>query len=209
MTVATTGMAAKNLKTAGIDHRVSTTRGGSHASYFPFSQRLTMQIAFAPKTGQLLGAQIAGYDGVDKRIDVLSVYIQQGKTIYDLTEFEQAYAPPYSSAKDPINMAGFAAENILKERLKIFHWEETDKIGPKVFPLDIRSPEEYQNGHIISAINVPLYEIRERMGEIPKEKNIFIYCEAGLRGYLAQRILVQNDFHQVKNLSGGYFLWKT
>jgi rhodanese-related sulfurtransferase len=170
---------------------------------------MTIQITFSPHSGRLFGAQIAGYKGVDKRIDILSSFIQQKKTIYDLTEFEQAYSPPYSSAKDPINMAGYVAENILQGRLNVFYWEETKNIGPEDFLLDVRSPDEFEAGYIEHAVNIPVDEIRSRLSEIPASKKIYIYCEAGLRGYLAQRILKQNGFNHVLNLSGGYYLWKT
>ena len=208
MTVATAGAASKFLKAANIKHLVSTNRSGSHAAYFPGSEPMTIQIAFSPDSGRLLGAQIAGYKGVDKRIDILSSFIQQKKTIYDLTEFEHAYAPPYSSAKDPINMAGFVAENILQERLKVFYWEEIKNIGPADLLLDVRRQDEFETGHIKNAVNIPVDEIRSRLSEIPFNKKIYIYCEAGLRGYLAQRILTQNGFDSVMNLSGGYLLWK-
>lgn len=208
MTVATTGMASKHLKAANIAHIVSTNHAGSHASYFPGSRRMSIQIAFSPDNGRLLGAQIAGYKGVDKRIDILSSYIQQGCTIYDLAEFEHAYAPPYSSAKDPVNMAGFVAENILSNRLKVFYWHELAGLKPEDILLDVRNPDEFFSGSIPGAINIPLDEIRERLHEIPADKNIRIYCEAGLRGYLAQRILKQLGFDSVSNLSGGYVSWK-
>ncbi|MGF2414392.1 MAG: rhodanese-like domain-containing protein, partial [Ferruginibacter sp.] len=148
------------------------------------------------------------FDGVDKRLDILSSYIKQNKTIYDLIEFEHAYAPPYSSAKDPVNMAGFVAENILLERLKIFYWNEIENIQANDLLIDVRRKDEYDAGKIADAINIPVDEIRKRLDEIPKGKNIFIYCEAGLRGYLAQRILRQNGFNNVVNLSGGYHTWK-
>ena len=209
MTIATAGTASKHLKAVQIDHIVSTTRSGSHASYYPDVKQMTIQIAFSPKTGLLLNAQIAGFTGVDKRIDILSSFIKLKKTIYDLVEFEHGYAPPYSSAKDPVNMAGFVAENILLERLKIFYWNELENIRPGDVFLDVRSKDEYQAGHISSSINIPLDEIRCRLKELPVNKNIYIYCEAGLRGYLAQRILKQNGFNHVFNLSGGYYLWKT
>lgn len=209
MTIASAGTASKSLRSLNIEHIVSTTRGGSHAAYYPDSEQMTIQIAFSPKTGRLLSAQIAGYEGVDKRIDILSSFIQQKKTIDDLVEFEQAYAPPYSSAKDPVNMAGFVAENIMQERLKIFYWEETKNISTEDMLLDVRRPDEFDAGHIENAINIPVDEIRNRLTEIPTGKNIFIYCEAGLRGYLAQRILNQNGLNRVLNLSGGYNLWKT
>lgn len=209
MTVGTAGTASKHLRTANINHIVSTTHNGSHAAYYPDAKQMTVQIAFSPDNGRLLNAQIAGYDGVDKRLDILSSFIRQNKTIYDLIEFEHAYAPPYSSAKDPVNMAGFVAENILLERLKIFYWNELENLKPDDILLDVRRDDEYNAGKIANAINIPVDEIRERLREIPKDKNIYIYCEAGLRGYLAQRILKQNGFSNVANLSGGYNTWKT
>lgn len=208
MTIGTAGTASKHLKTAGIDHIVSTTHSGSHAAYYPGARRMTIQLAFSPADGRLLSAQVAGFDGVDKRLDILSSYIKQNKTIYDLIEFEHAYAPPYSSAKDPVNMAGFVAENILLERLKIFYWNEIDQIKPQDILIDVRRKDEYDAGKIADAINIPVDEIRNRLDEIPKNKILYIYCEAGLRGYLAQRILRQNGFDHVFNLSGGYYTWR-
>ena len=209
MTVGTAGLASKHLNAANIKHIVSTTFNGSHAAYYPNSKTMAIQIAFSSDDGVLLGAQIAGYTGVDKRIDILSAYVKQNKTIYDLIEFEHAYAPPYSSAKDPVNMAGFVAENILLQRLNIFYWDELDHLNKDDVLLDVRTCDEYNAGHIANAINIPVDELRSRLAELPKAKNIFIYCEAGLRGYLAQRILKQNGFEKVANLSGGYNLWKT
>ncbi|MEO8417095.1 MAG: FAD-dependent oxidoreductase [Ginsengibacter sp.] len=209
MTIGTAGTASKHLKAANIKHIVSTTSNGSHAAYYPDAKKMTIQIAFSPNDGRLLSAQIAGYDGVDKRLDILSSFIKQRKTIYDLVEFEHAYAPPYSSAKDPVNMAGFVAENILLGRLKIFYWNELENLQADDFLLDVRREDEYNEGKIANAVNIPIDEIRKRLDEIPKDKNIYIYCEAGLRGYLAQRILVQNGFNHVQNLSGGYNLWKS
>jgi NADPH-dependent 2,4-dienoyl-CoA reductase/sulfur reductase-like enzyme/rhodanese-related sulfurtransferase len=208
MTVATAGTASKHLKTAGIDHIVSTTHSGSHAAYYPDAKQMSIQIAFSPVDGRLLSAQIAGFDGVDKRLDILAAYIKLQKTIYDLIEFEHGYAPPYSSAKDPVNMAGFVAENILLERLKIFYWNEMEKIKQDDLLIDVRRADEYSNGKIERAINIPVDDIRNRLNEIPTNKTIYIYCEAGLRGYLAQRILRQNGFNNVFNLSGGYHTWR-
>jgi len=209
MTVGTAGTASKHLKAANINHIVSTTFNGSHAAYYPNAKQMAMQIAFSSTDGRLLGAQIAGYDGVDKRLDILASFIQQNKTIYELVEFEHAYAPPYSSAKDPVNMAGFVAENILLERLKVFYWDELANLKPHDILIDVRRADEYSAGKIGNAVNIPVDEIRTRLMEIPKDKNIYIYCEAGLRGYLAQRILKQNGFNKVKNLSGGYNVWKS
>lgn len=207
MTLGTAGTASKHLKTANIDHLVSTTHNGSHAAYYPDAKQMTIQIAFSPADGRLLSAQVAGFDGVDKRLDILSSYIKQNKTIYDLIEFEHAYAPPFSSAKDPVNMAGFVAENILLGRLKIFYWNEIDNIKPDDILIDVRRKDEYESGKIANAVNIPVDEIRNRMDEIPKDKTVYIYCEAGLRGYLAQRILRQNGFDKLFNLSGGYQTW--
>lgn len=208
MTVGTAGTASKHLAAAGIEHHVSTTHSGSHAGYYPGSKQMTIQLAFAPTDGRLLGAQIAGYDGVDKRLDVFASYIKQGKTIYDLIEFEHAYAPPYSSAKDPVNMAGFVAENMLLDRLRVFYWNTIEHLRPDDLLIDVRRKEEYEAGSIYGAINIPVDELRSRLHEFPKNRPIYIYCEAGMRGYLAQRILRQNGYDDVANLSGGYLLWK-
>ena len=208
MTVATAGTASKNLTKAGIEHLVSTTHSGSHAGYFPGAKQMTIQIAFSPEDGQLLSAQIAGFDGVDKRIDILSSVIQRKSNIYELTEFEHAYAPPYSSAKDPINMAGFVAENLLQNRLNVFYWDQFDQITPDDLLIDVRTKEEFEAGHIENAINIPLDDLRDRLNEIDRNKNIYSYCRAGLRGYFAQRILKQNGFNAIVNLSGGYLLWE-
>lgn len=207
MTVATAGTAAKHLKAAGINHIVSTNHSGSHAGYYPGAKQMTIQIAFSPEDGRLYSAQIAGYDGVDKRIDLLASVIKNNGTIYDLMEIEHAYAPPFSSAKDPVNMAGFIAENILTDRLNIFYWNDLGDSDDNSFLVDVRSEKEFHRGHIEGAVNIPVDEMRDRLAEIPKGLRIDIYCEAGLRGYLASRILKQNGFEEVFNLSGGYVLW--
>ncbi len=206
MTVGATGVASKHLKAADIKHIVSTTRSGSHAGYYPGAEQMVIQITFSPE-GKLLGGQVAGYEGADKRIDILASVIKSGGSIYDLAEFEHAYAPPYSSAKDPINMAGFVAENILQKRLNVFYWNELEKLNDDDLILDVRSREEFLAGNIESSINIPVDDLRGRLDEIPKDKNIYIYCEAGLRGYLAQRTLKQSGYDKVLNLSGGYRLW--
>lgn len=207
MTVGAAGTASKHLNAAGIKHIVSTTSSGSHAGYFPGAQQMTIQIAFSPDNGRLLSAQVAGFDGADKRLDILSSVIKKNGTIDELVEFEHAYAPPYSSAKDPVNMAGFVAENIQLGRLNVFYWDETDKIGEDDLLIDVRTPEEYLAGYIGGAINIPVDDLRGRLDELSTQKKIYIYCEAGLRGYLAQRILRQSGFDRVYNLSGGYRLW--
>jgi len=207
MTVGTSGMASKHLMAAGITHIVSTISGGSHAGYYPDSQPMTIQIAFSPDNGRLLSAQVVGYEGADKRLDILAGVIKNNGTIEDLVEFEHAYAPPYSSAKDPVNMAGFTADNILNGKLDIFYWNELDRIVPGDLLIDVRSVTEFKAGSIANAINIPVDEIRERLDEIPQATKLYIYCEAGVRGYLAQRILKQRGYEQVFNLSGGYRLW--
>ena len=207
MTVGTAGTASKHLTAAGIKHIVSTTHSGSHAGYYPGAEQMSIQIAFSPIDGRLLSAQVAGYQGADKRLDILASVIKRNGTIYELGEFEHAYAPPFSSAKDPVNMVGFVAENILQDRLRIFYWNELEHLSEDNILLDVRSSAEFQNGHIAGAVNIPVDEIRSRLNELPQDKTLLIYCEAGLRGYLAQRVLLQSGFNLVRNMSGGYRLW--
>lgn len=209
-TVGATGMASKHLKHFDVPHIVSTTRSASHAGYYPDAKQMTMQITFSPTDGKLLGAQVTGIDGVDKRIDLLATIIQKEGTIYDLTEIEHAYAPPYSSAKDPVNMAGFVAENLLQGRFKVIYWDEFLKAyhnNNNAILLDVRTPKEHQTKTIPGSLNIPLDEIRQRLEEIPKHKTVYLFCEIGLRGYLAQRILRQHGYENVYNLSGGFALW--
>lgn len=208
LTVAVSGMAAKHLKAANINHVVSTTHSGSHAGYYPDAEQMSIQLAFTPGDGKLLGAQIVGKTGVDKRIDILSSVIQRGSNIAELTEFEHAYAPPYSSAKDPVNMAGFVAENILDGKHEIIYWDKIQDLSENDLLIDVRSAEEYKRGSIPNAINISVDDLRTKLDELPKDKNIYVFCQIGLRGYLAQRILLQHGFAHVYNLSGGYKLWE-
>lgn len=212
LTVGTTGMAAKHLKSAAIPYLVSTTRSSSHASYYPNAKQLTIQITFSPDTKQLLGAQVIGEEGADKRLDILATLIKNKGTIYDLMEVEHAYAPPYSSAKDPVNMAGFVADNIINKTLRVEQWdifEAKFRQTPNAILIDVRNPDEFASGAIEGAINIPIDTLRSKISELQKDAPIFVYCAIGLRGYLAQRILLQNGFMQVSNLSGGYILWNT
>ncbi len=209
MVVGTTGVASKHMTALSMEHRISTTHSGSHAGYYPDANQMSIQIAFSPKDGRLYSAQIAGVDGVDKRLDVFASIIQNKGTIYDLLEFEHAYAPPFSSAKDPINMSGFVAENILNSVLKVAHWDGMNKAEIDDLLIDVRTAKEFEAGTIEGAINIPVDELRSRLNEIPKDRKIYIFCQIGLRGYLAQRILVQNDYQNVLNISGGFFLWDT
>jgi len=209
-TVGATGMAAKHLKHFDIPHLVSTTRSASHAGYYPDAQQMTMQITFSPASGKLLGAQVTGIEGVDKRVDVLATIIQKGGTIYDLTEIEHAYAPPYSSAKDPVNMAGFVAENLLHRHFEVIYWDrflEAYQSDSNAMLIDVRTANEYANKTIPDAINIPIDELRSRLDEVPGDKTIYLFCQIGLRGYLAQRILRQHGYKNLFNLSGGFALW--
>ena len=208
MTVATAGIASRQLQQAGISHQVSTITVGSHAGYYPGAHQMTIQLAFSPEDGRLYGAQVAGYDGVDKRLDILASVIKRNGTVGELTEFEHAYAPPYSSAKDPVNMAAFAAENILLGKSVVFYWDDFKKMTPDDVLIDVRTKTEYDAGKINDAINIPVDELRSRLSEVPKDKTLYIYCQLGMRGYLAQRILMQHGYHSF-NLSGGYQLWNT
>ena len=207
LTVATAGANAKLLKREKIVYLSSYTHSASHAGYYPGAIPLSVKILFAPESGKLLGAQVVGFAGVDKRIEMLAQVIQRGGTVYDLIELEHAYAPPYSSAKDPVNMAGFVAENILKGKSRIIHWREIDGLSADTIRLDVRTREEYKLGTIPGFINIPVDELREHLAELPKEKPIVVTCAVGLRGYLAYRILTQNGFTNVRNLSGGYKTW--
>lgn len=205
LTVASTGASGKWLKREGVEYIASFTHSSSHAGYYPNALPLSIKIIFSPKDGRLFGAQVVGFDGVDKRIELLAQIVKSKGTIYDLMEIEHAYAPPFSSAKDPVNMAGFVADNILKERVKIVHWREIAKLEPsKDFLLDVRTEDEHKLGSIEGSLNIPVDLLRSRMSELPSDKRIIIYCAVGLRGYIAYRILTQNGFSNVYNLSGGY-----
>lgn len=205
LTVAATGVSGRVLRKANIPYCSSITHSGSHAGYYPGAIPMSIKIVFDQEKGTLFGAQIVGYDGVDKRIDLLASIIKQKGTIYDLTEIEHAYAPPYSSAKDPVNIAGFVAENIIAGKMKTCSWREIEHVHPQdTLLLDVRTPDEFSLGSIHNSINIPLDELRDRLGELPKDKRIIVFCGVGLRGYVASRILTQNGFVNVFNLSGGY-----
>lgn len=210
MTVASTGLAAKRLKQLGMEYAVSVTHSGSHAGYYPDALPLTVKLVFHPKTGKLYGAQSVGYDGVDKRIDQIALLIKQGGTVYDLIRLEHAYAPPFSSAKDPIAIAGYVASNIISGAMPAITWREllaTDRSS--VMLLDVRTAEEFSFGSLPGAVNIPLDDLRERMQELPKDKEIIVLCAVGLRGYLAQRILRGHGYTAVRNLIGGYKTFAT
>lgn len=207
LTVAAVGANTRLLTREGIAWQSSYTHSASHAGYYPGAVPLSMLIIFAPEDGRLLGAQIVGFGGVDKRIEMLAQVIQRKGTIYDLTALEHAYAPPYSAAKDPVNMAGYVAENIVSGKAKVIQWDEMTGLGEDTWVVDVRTSVEYSLGTLPGAINIPVDELRSRLTELPKDKPIVVSCAVGLRGYLAYRILIQNGFTDVRNLSGGYKTW--
>ena len=203
LTAASTGNNERTLSRLNIPYKVIFVHPVSHASYYPGALSMTLKLIFNDE-GKILGAQGVGYDGVDKRIDVLATVIRLGGTVTDLTELELSYAPPFSSAKDPVNMAGYVAENVLAGRMEVLTTDQFmayDKENATL--LDVRTEIEFNNGHIEGAINIPVDSLRERIGELDKNKEILEYCQVGLRGYVAARILQQKGF-KVKNLTGGY-----
>lgn len=210
MTAACTGINERAARKAGIDCDKVYLSPSSHAGYYPGARVMTMKVLFEKGTFRLLGAQIVGYEGVDKRIDVLAAAIHAGMSAADLKELDLAYAPPYSSAKDPVNMAGFMIENISKGYLKQFFWDELDTLpmdGSAVL-LDTRTKEEFGSGHIDGFLNIPVDELRERLGELETGKPVYVICQSGLRSYIACRILMQHGF-DCRNFSGGYRLYQT
>ena len=204
LTVASTGLPGKRLRQAEIDYMSSTIHPASHAGYYPNAMPMSIKITFDKKTGRLYGGQIVGYDGVDKRIDEIALVIKYKGTIYDLMKVEQAYAPPFSSAKDPVALAGYVAEDIISGRTRPAYWRELRDIEMEnKFLLDVRTQDEFSLGTLPGAVNIPLDELRDRIAELPKDKMIYTFCAVGLRGYLAYRILTQHGFEKVRNLSGG------
>lgn len=208
MTAASTGASEKSLRRAGIAYEKSYTHSLSHAGYYGGATLISLKLIYAPHTGKLLGAQAVGKSGVEKRIDVLATAIRAGMSVFDLEELELTYAPPYSSAKDPVNMGGYVASNLIKGDSAAIHWDEidTDDSG---YLVDVRTPYEYKRGTIGNAVNIPVDELRDRLAELPTDKPIHIICQVGLRGYIAYRILEGHGFKGMKNLSGGYYLYST
>ncbi|MCX6071206.1 MAG: FAD-dependent oxidoreductase, partial [Chloroflexi bacterium] len=204
LTVALTGANERSLQQAGMKYEKIYVHPMSHAGYFPGAMPMTIKLIFAPDTGRILGAQIVGSDGVDKRIDVIATALRGGMTVYDLEELELAYAPQYGSAKDPVNFAGFVAANVLRGDMAV---AQADSLpaesgeGPVI--LDVRTCDEHEVGCIPNSKLIPVDELRDRLGELPKDREIVAYCAVGLRGYLASRILAQHGF-KVRNITGGY-----
>lgn len=205
MAVAVTGLNESFLKKYGIPYMKSISHSSSHAFYYPGSSGLSVKTLFNPEDGKLLGAQVVGSGSVDKTIDAFSIAIRAGMTVFDLEKLELSYAPPFSNAKTPVNIAGYVASNILRGDCNIYYWDDVAKLDPdKSVLVDVRTPFEHKmEGTIEGAINIPIDHLRARFDEIPKDKEIYVFCAIGLRAYVACRILVQKGF-KVKNLSGGY-----
>ncbi len=210
MTVATTGINEKSAKAAEIDYDKTYIYSGSHASYYPGASNMSIKALWDKQTLKILGAQIVGYDGVDKRMDVLATAIRFGAKITDLAELELCYAPPFGSAKDPVNMLGFVAENIITEKIKQFFWDDVENLprDGSVTLLDVRTATEVQRGKIDGFINIPLDSLREHISEIPKDKPVYVHCHSGLRSYIACRILSGNGY-ECFNLAGGWRLYES
>lgn len=204
ITVASTGLPAKRLKQMEIPYLSATIHSGSHAGYYPDSRQMDIKITFSPSDGRLYGAQIVGYEGVDTRINQYALAIKTGATVDDLTRLEHAYAPPFSSAKDPVAISGYVAGNILAGKMTPLYWRELEQADTtKVILVDVRTTDEYALGTIGGAVNIPLDDLRERMGEIPTDVPVWLFCGVGLRGYLASNILKANGYRDVRNLIGG------
>jgi NADPH-dependent 2,4-dienoyl-CoA reductase/sulfur reductase-like enzyme/peroxiredoxin family protein/rhodanese-related sulfurtransferase/TusA-related sulfurtransferase len=203
MTAGGTGASEKNLLRAGVPYRKVYLHPSGHAGYYPGTAPLHLKILFAPDTGALLGAQAVGFDGVDKRLDIFATAIRAGLTVYDLESLELAYAPPYGSAKDPVNMAGFVASNVLRGDIALWYAEDYPAKTDGAFLLDVRSPPEFAAWHVPGATNIPLGALRKRIDEVPRDRPVRAYCKVGFRSYLAYRILAQRGFTDVATLSGG------
>lgn len=210
MTVATTGINEKIAQAAGMDYDKTYIYSGSHASYYPGANNMSIKALWDKKTLKILGAQIVGFDGVDKRMDVLAAAIRFGAKITDLTELELCYAPPFGSAKDPVNMLGFVAENVVTGKIKQFFWDDVEKLphDGSVTLLDVRTFTEVRRGKIDGFTNIPLDSLRERISEIPKDKPVYVHCHSGLRSYIACRILMGNGY-DCFNLAGGWRIYES
>lgn len=210
MTAASTGMNEKQLKRENVKYAKTYVHPLNHAGYYPGATQMSLKMLYDPETAKILGAQAVGVDGVEKRIDVLATAQRLGATVYDLEKLELTYAPPYSSAKDPVNMLGFTAANAIKGDVGVFHYHDVNDLDlDRVMLVDVRTPEEYEIGTIQGAVNIPLDEMRSRLSEFDRNKDIYLFCQVGLRGYLASRVLLLNGFKNVYNLSGGYKLYHT
>ncbi len=209
LTVSSVGLNEKELSKTELKYEKIYVHPNNHAGYYPGAVPITLKLIFETPNGRILGVQAVGGSGTDKRIDVISTVMKFDGTVFDLEELELTYAPPYGSAKDPVNMAGFVASNVLKGDMPIWHWNDLDKIkANNSIILDVRTADEYEVGTIEGAINISDLELRNRLNEIPQNKKIYLFCEVGFRAYLATRLLIQKGY-QVRNLTGGYKLYKT
>ncbi len=207
MTVGATGLNESAAGQAGLDCDKVYLLADSHAGYYPGAQSMSVKVLFEKPTGRILGAQLVGFGGVDKRLDVLAAAIRGGMTAEDLSQLELAYAPPFSSAKDPVNMVGFMIENLLEGTVKQFHWQEAAGLLEAGHTLvDVRTPAEYAQGHIDGAVNIPVDDLRGRLDELDPRKPVYVYCQSGQRSYLACRILTGRGF-AASHLAGGYRLY--
>ena len=201
-----TGASEKSLKKAGLTYEKVFVHSASHAGYYPGAVPISLKLLFDPTDGKILGSQAVAADGVDKRMDVLAMAIRAGMTVYDLEEAELSYAPPFGSAKDVVNYAGFVAANVLKKDVEICHSENLADPGPSQILLDVRTPDEVEAGSVPGALNIPVDQLRQRIHELPMDKEILVFCQVGLRGYVACRILKQKGY-KCRNLTGGYKTW--
>ncbi|MCL2669833.1 MAG: rhodanese-like domain-containing protein, partial [Syntrophaceae bacterium] len=209
MTVATTGINEKTAKHLNLNYEKVFLWLPGHAGYYPGAKPISIKVLFEKENGKIIGAQMVGFDGVDKRCDLLAIAIRSGMTAFDLTRLELCYAPPYSSAKDPVNMIGFVIENLLNGKVAQVHWHDVETLprDGSIIILDVRAERETSNGGIEGSVNIPLDDLRERLGELDKGKPIYVHCHSGMRSYIAVRILVQNGF-EAYNIAGGYRLYK-
>lgn len=211
LTVASTGLSEKQLKQQGREAEGGTVyekiylHPDHHAGYYPGAQTITLKLIFSPADGRILGAQAVGMEGVEKRIDAIAMAIQQNGTVFDLEEAELCYAPQYGSAKDPVNLAGMIAANVMKGYLAVSHWDDLD--GADVFLLDVRDKDEFEEGHAPQAVNIPLNMLRANLDKLPRNQEIRAYCYVGQRSYFATRLLVQKGF-KVRNMSGGFLMYE-
>jgi rhodanese-related sulfurtransferase len=206
LTVATTGASEKGLRRAGVtDYGVVYLHPGHHAGYYPGATPIHLKLIYSPEDGRILGAQAVGQEGIDKRIDVIATMIQMRGTVHDLAEVELCYAPQFGAAKDPVNVAGMMAANALRGDMPLADWTEIGRAD--VVLLDVREADEFEQGHVDGAINLPLSELRRRIDEIPRDRELWVCCAAGQRAYYAQRLLMQRGL-DVKNLSGGFTTYR-
>lgn len=209
LTAGATGANAKTLARAGMAFETLHLHPSSHAGYYPGAQPIALKVLYAPDSGRLLGVQAVGRDGVDKRLDVFATALKAGMTMDDLADLELAYAPPFGSAKDPVNLAGMAAQNVRRGLVRTAQWDEIARLDPaRQLLLDVRSVEEFQSGAIPGSLHIPLPELRARVGEVPSDKEIIVHCQSGQRSYFACRFLNQRGY-RTRNLTGSYRTWKS